>query len=561
MCQEIKHRGPDGEGTFTTTHAGLGSRRLAIIDRSLSSQPIFNENQTISAVFNGEIYNYQSLRASLQRRGHVFRTEGDGEVIVHAYEEYNEECVLHLEGMFAFAIWDDRVQQGLIARDRFGQKPLLYTYDSERLVFASEFKAIFAYPGIVRQPNHSALWQFLSLSYICSPLTAYDNVYKLPPGHILRWICGDLELKPYWFPKYEPKLNLNPAAVQSELRRRLSEAVARRMVSEVPVGVFLSGGIDSSTIAALMQQRSSAPIHTFSVGFDDSDYNELRYARIVAETIGTIHAEEILNVSLVDTTKFLIKHYGEPFADSSALPTYHLAQFARNTVGVVLTGDGADELFGGYVRHGEALRDPDPLATNIGIMSIFQADSKEQILSEDMLRIVNDEKTEAQLLNIMKSELCSHQLDQILSLDVKTYLADDILVKVDVATMANGLEARCPFLDHQFAEWVMRLPIMQKHSGQISKVALRGLARNLLPEAIAERPKMGFSVPLSRWFRKHLQELLIDTVCSSRFRERGYLNVAVVERLVKEHLSGERDHRNRLWALLILELWFQEWID
>ncbi len=556
-------------------------------------------------VFNGEIYNFQLLRERLELTGrHVFRTRSDTEVILHLYQEYGEACVQHMRGMFSFAIWDTKTKRLFAARDRFGKKPFFYFSRPEGgLVFASELKALRLHPECPKQINLDAIYYFLSLQYIPSPLSIYENVYKLPPAHYLTWSANSgLRIQRYWDLRYEPKERLTYAEAQERLRIRLMESVRLRMIADVPLGAFLSGGIDSSIIVALMAQQSSRAIKTFSIGFQEEAYSELPFARAVAKMYNTDHHEFLVQPHLIDILPKLAWYYSEPYADSSALPSYYLTKETRQHVTVALNGDGGDEVFAGYLRYRamwgmqfwnvlpQALRARmgawsellPPSTAPIGwswrakrllgvgamtptqqylrTLEYFHAEELRELWSEEHLEVFRQKHLssntifETTLLNYAPREL----LDRLMYLDLHHYLPDCLMVKMDIASMANSLETRSPLLDHVLVEEVARWPASWKYRPlNLSKRILKETFKKDLPPLIQKRGKMGFGVPISQWFRGPLKGYLMETLLSKKALDRGYFKRKVIERYIAEHQSGTRDRCYGLWALLMLELWHQ----
>ncbi len=628
MTSVLAHRGPDDSGHWFSSGAessslpaaALGHRRLSIIDLAGGHQPLGNEDGTIQIAFNGEIYNYRELQARLEQQGHRFRTDCDTETIVHLYEEYGPDCVHHLRGMFAFALWDDRQKVLLLARDRLGQKPLFYRAEAGRLVFASELKALLQIPGAPRELNPEAVDLFLTYQYVPWPHCILQGYSKLPPAHRAIYTEGRLRVERYWSPPGDPRGEVadadtdlpdsgntrdwSPQRWREELRSTLTESVRLRMRSDVPLGAFLSGGVDSTIIAGLMQQLSDRPIHTFSIGFPVERFDERSYARQAAAHLGTTHHEQVVEPSALKILPRLIWHYDEPFADSSAIPTMELSEMTRREVTVALSGDGGDELFAGYDRYravelaGHVDRLPGPLRrmAGAGIWQKLPASVEQRSLRRRMKRFLSavamdpmrrylqwigifDESRRAALYSPeFQERLLGHDAAQWLidayrqcpgpdfltrttCVDVLTYLPCDILTKVDIASMSCGLEARSPFLDHHVAELTARMPMRLKRKGRIGKQILLETFSDLLPPAIRNRAKMGFGVPLDHWFRGELKPLLHDTLLDSRSTARGLFRTEEVRRLIDEHTSARWDHSYRLWALLVLELWQRTWLD
>ncbi len=608
MCQVIRHRGPDDQGVWTNESVALGMRRLSIIDVAGGRQPIQNEDGTLHIVFNGEIYNYRDLHRDLARRGHQFQTHSDTETIIHLYEEQGAACVEELRGMFAFAIWDERKRELFIARDRTGKKPLYYTITkSGAFVFGSELKSLLEHPEVETEISAQALDAYLAFGYVPDPLTIYRRIHKLPPGCRLTFApdrAGKLRVEPYWdFPYQEPKDETRPlAGTLEELRALLREAVRARLVAEVPLGAFLSGGVDSSAIVALMAEHAretgAERVKTFSIGFNEDSFNELEYARLVAERFDTEHHEFVVTPDIYALVDEIAWHFDEPFADSSAIPTLIVSRLAREHVTVALSGDGGDELFAGYTRyttqqgrdrftrlprtlrqgvlrplahhlpHGARGRNfihnvaLDPLDRYIDSLAVFTTLVKQSLYAPGFARqLASDEERfdpPARFRQIAQESSATDALDQLLYLDSKTYLPADVMTKVDRMSMAASLETRAPLLDHKLIEYVVRLPAHLKLHGNEKKYIFKEAMRPLLPTAILDRPKQGFSVPLNHWLNDQLRDRVRDTVLSRRARSRGYFDFKFVELLFNEHERGRRDHSNPLWTLFMLELWHEQ---
>ena len=597
MCEAIVHRGPDDEGIFVKAGVGLGMRRLSIIDLAGGHQPVFNEDKTVWIVFNGEIYNFQELRPDLESRGHRFSTHSDTEVIVHLYEEYGAECVQKLRGMFAFAIYDERVGRLLLVRDRLGKKPLHYALDNGTLYFASEMKSILTMRPDLATVNRQALLQYMYFGYIPDPATAFEPIQKLPPGHWLEFEKGETRVRQYWdLPQYGTYDPSSEEGLLEELEQRLAEAVRIRLIADVPLGAMLSGGTDSSTIVALMARATSRPVKTFSIGFRQADFNEAPYARLVAQHFGTDHHELIVEPDLVETVTELTGHLEEPFGDSSMLPTYFISCLARKHVTVALSGDGGDEAFAGYDRYrihledrghdwipgwaGRGYRDyVHPLIPRgmpgrglaYSISLPWQERYTEGVSFQPFQREMGILSDEFVSLNEDPLKLFRDYLDQapardplgkVLYLDTKTYLPGDILTKVDRMSMATSLEARVPLLDHVFLEWVTALAPRWKMRNGVQKYILRKLAERVgVPRNVLNRPKQGFALPLGHWMRNELKELVLGTLLDPLTLQRGYLNPKGVKRMLDEHFRGRRDHSARLWRLLIFELWHRNFLE
>jgi asparagine synthase (glutamine-hydrolysing) len=601
MCQAIVHRGPDDEGIHVLGQAGLGMRRLSIIDLSTGRQPIHNEDRTAWLVFNGEIYNFLDLRKQLEARGHRFYTNTDSEVIVHLYEEYGADCVLKLRGMFALAIWDERQQRLLLARDRFGKKPLFYAVDEGRLLFGSEIKALLAVAPQLADIHPQGVLNFFYFGYVPDPLTAFSKIHKLPPGHLLEFVGGHIHTRRYWdLPAYG---SWNPASEEEcleELECRLAEAVKIRLMSDVPLGALLSGGVDSSIVVALMARESTQRVKTFSIGFSNQDFNEADYARVVAERFNTEHHELLVDPEIEGTLEMLTHSLEEPFGDSSMVPTYHVCRMARQHVTVALAGDGGDELFAGYDRYGSYLRRRAIEVFSDGMgrryrsfvhpriptafpgrrfifnlslpcrdryldaVSLLPACERESTLftSDFMAWASTQSSPYERFRGHLADRPASDPLSEVLYLDAKTYLPGDILTKVDRMSMATSLEVRAPLLDHEFAERAAALSPRWKNRFGESKYILKRLAERIgVPPQVLYRPKKGFSMPLVHWFRQKSGAALLDILLEPRSIQRGYFREENVRRRVLEHRRGIRDRSWELWHLLIFELWHRNFLE
>ncbi len=605
MNAAIEHRGPDDDGFYLNEGVALGMRRLSIIDVAGGQQPIHNADKTKWIVFNGEIYNYQNLRQELEKHGHEFYTNSDTEVIVHLYDEYGAECLEHLRGMFAIAIWDTVDKSLFLARDRVGKKPILYSHQNNGdLIFGSEFQALLQHPDISREVDFEAIDSYLSYLCIPAPQTAFKQIRKLEPGHWFRWKNGAVETKRYWLPDFTRKIKISEEDAIEETTRILRESTRLRMISEVPLGAFLSGGVDSSIIVALMAQESSQPVKTFSIGFEEQDFSELKYAKRVAEHVGAEYNEFIVNPNAMEVIPTLVEHYGEPYADSSAIPTYYVSKETRKHVIVALNGDGGDESFAGYERHAamqiaetykripKALRkalieSPANLlptselkrsrfrdakrflqAANLPKteryfrwMSTFNRDAKGDLYTKDFAALVSAQNASEYMDRWFAKANGSGILDAALLTDQMTYLPNDLLVKVDIASMANSLEARSPFLDHKLIEFAATLPEDLKMRRFQTKSLLKKVAARLVPKEVVYRRKMGFGVPIGKWFREDLKDFLRSVLLSEKSMTRGIVKREMLEKYVNEHTNAERDHSFQLWTLLMLELWFQRFID
>ncbi len=605
MRDTMVHRGPDDHGIYLGPGVGLGHRRLSIIDlRPEGRQPMANEDGSVRIVFNGEFYNFAEHRQWLIERGHHFRSLTDTEVILHLYEELGEKCVERMRGMFAFAIWDERRRRLFMARDRLGQKPLFYACDGRRLLFASEPKAILAYPDFTPAPDLQAINHYITLGYVPGPFSAFKGIQKLPPAHYLTFQDGRVETHPYWRLSFAPKLKIGAAEAREEVIRRLTESVRLRMVSDVPIGAMLSGGIDSSAIVALMSRLSSRRVRTFTIGFKEPDYDETAYARMVARRFDTEHHEFQVEPDALEILDKLAWHYNEPFADPSAVPTYYLCKAARDHVTVALNGDGGDENFAGYVRHSVNLLAsyagwmPQPMRHGVGVilaalyrlfgpagrlkrhrnilpetfrldradayaalLAQFNRFHREALYSPDFARQVKMSASEDLIAQLGRRDGIANTVDSMLAVDIGLYLPDDLLVKFDIASMAVSLEARSPMLDHELMEFVARLPVKFKMTPVTRKAILKSAFDGILPKEILYRRKMGFGLPIDHWFRGELSGYLSDKLLSRRSLERGYFNRQFIQQLIDEHIAGTHQRHYLLWNLLMLELWHQTFID
>ena len=601
----IVHRGPDEDGFFVKENVALGMRRLSIIDLKSGQQPIFSEDRTKAIVFNGEIYNYQELKKDLEAQGDKFYTNSDTEVIVHLYVRYGADCVSYLRGMFAFAIWDESDQSLFLARDRVGKKPILYSHQTNGdLIFGSEFQALLTHPGISREVDFEAIDSYFSYLCVPAPQTAFKQIRKLEPAHWLRWKDGHIETKRYWLPDFSTKIKISETEAIEETTRILREATRIRMISEVPLGAFLSGGVDSSTVVALMAQESEKPVKTFSIGFEEQDFSELKYAKRVAEHIGAEYHEFIVRPDAMEVLPVLVEHYGEPYADSSAIPTYYVSKETRKFVTVALNGDGGDESFAGYERYAamkiaelyhrfpqfarklliekpinliptselkrSRARDAKRFLQAANLprteryfrwMSTFNRDAKRELYTKDFTETVAAQNPSAFLEDWFAKANGSGILDATLLTDQMTYLPNDLLVKVDIASMANSLEARSPFLDHKLIEFAASLPENLKMRRFETKSLLKKVAAKLVPKEVVYRRKMGFGVPIGKWFRGEMKSFVREVLLSEKCLNRGIARREIIEKYVREHTEAERDHAFQIWTLLMLELWFQRFID
>ena len=600
MCHALRHRGPDDEGIVdigarsgASREASVvfGNRRLSVIDVAGGHQPISNEDGTVWTVLNGEIYNYLELRKTLEEGGHSFATCSDTEVIVHAYETYGDKFVEYLDGMFAIAIWDTKLQQLLLARDRFGKKPLLYAHRDSWCAFASELQALLVLPEIQRDIDPAAVGSYLSYMAVPAPQTIYRSVRKLPPAHVLTLKDGCASLRRYWQLSFGSKQELSDTEAAERSVELLREAVRKRLVSDVPIGAFLSGGVDSSAVVALMAELSDQPVKTFSIGFDEEAYNELPYARRVAEEFGCDHHEFIVQPNAVEVLPKLVQHFGEPFADSSAIPTSYVAALTRQHVTVALTGDGGDEAFGGYGRHRANLL-AESFATTLSSDSfrdvvkslvrsshgqvgtvarikrfIYAATSTRAeryrswagVLSDDLIAEVFPTVTETDdcVRKMFEKYRTLDAVDALLAIDTEFYLPTDLLVKMDITSMMHSLEARSPFLDHQLVEFAAALPSNKKIRRLTTKFILKRAMRDRVPAEALLRQKRGFAVPIKQWLRGELRDVLKDHLLSSEAVADGLIRRGPIDRLVREHLSDMRDWSHQLWTLLMLEMWWR----
>ncbi|HYW73418.1 MAG TPA: asparagine synthase (glutamine-hydrolyzing) [Pyrinomonadaceae bacterium] len=605
MNEAIRHRGPDEDGFYLSDGVGLAMRRLAIIDLKSGQQPIHNADRTAWIVYNGEIYNYRELRQELETRGHRFYTDSDTEAIVHAYDEYGTDCPKYLRGMFALAIWDEREKSLFLARDRVGKKPLLYAEVNGQLVFGSEFMALLQHPDVSRDVNYEAIHHYLSFICVPSPLTAFQSISKLPPGHSLLWKNGEIKLERYWQIDFSNKISIDEEEAGERVVELLREAVRVRLMSEVPLGAFLSGGIDSSAVVALMAQESSERVKTFSIGFEEQDFSELHHARRVAEYVGSEHHEFIVKPDAMEILPTLVEHYGEPFADSSAIPSYYVSRETRKHVTVALNGDGGDECFAGYERYAamnlaqryvkllpgairngvirnlanalpqmQSRKNPlrkaqrflaaaslSPVQRYLRWVSAFDEQAKLKLYSDDFRNQTAAFSTISFLEPWFAKANGAGIVDATLLTDTMTYLPNDLLVKMDIASMTVSLEARSPFLDHHLMEFAATLPEHLKLRGMTTKYLLKRVLKQFVPEENLTRAKMGFGVPIGHWFRGRMQTFLRDTLLSEKALSRGLFNRESVRQIVEQHVTQRADHDHRLWSLLMLELWFERFID
>ncbi|MDT7538080.1 MAG: hypothetical protein QOI82_1665 [Actinomycetota bacterium] len=601
MCDALHHRGPDEEGLLVAGTIGLGMRRLSIIDIAHSQQPVYNEDRSIALVFNGEIYNFQELRRDLLARGHRLSTEGDSEVIAHLYEDQGIECVQALRGMFAFALWDANRGRLVLARDRVGKKPLHYAVTPTGIAFASELKALLRHPAVDRDVDLDALDHYLSFQYVPAPWSILRGVRKLPPASVLVHEGGVTDVSTYWQLDRRTKTTLSRPEAVERTRELVREATRMRLISERPLGAFLSGGIDSSLVVAAMAEATTGPVRTFSIGFEDPRYDEREHARAVAQAFGTEHHELVVRPEPTTTMQAVADAYDEPFADSSAIPTLEVARVTRQHVTVALNGDGGDESFGGYtryaynaavermrvmqvlapvlagvgrrlpargdsrsplglIRRASRLVDGDACDRYFRLMAYFDEAQKQDLYGDGPLSALPRGRSSALLRQLWESSAADNVIDRMLDVDVQSYLPGDLLVKVDIATMKHSLEGRSPLLDHVLMEFAASLPPEWKVHGRQTKVLLKDVARGWIPDVVIDRPKMGFGVPIASWLRTDLREPAYDLLTDATAQSRGWFDVAAVRRLLDEHQAGV-DHAPRLWALLVLEQWQRTWID
>ena len=604
MAGEIVHRGPDGGGFFAAPGVGLAHRRLSIIDLEGGQQPLANEDGSVQVVFNGEIYNYRELRRGLESRGHRFATSSDTEVLVHLYEEEGERLVERLRGMFAFAIWDARRKRLVLARDRVGIKPLYYLRDDEKLLFASELKSLLAYGDVPRQIDPAALEDYLTFGMVPGTRTIFRGIEKLAPAHVLVVEPGVWNRPPrrYWQLQFQPDETLDETQWQVAIRAKLEETVERHMIADVPVGAFLSGGIDSSVITALASSKAGGPIQTFSIGFREDAFNELPYARMTAQKYGTEHTEEVVTADAAEILEKLCWHYDEPFADASAIPTMLVSKLAAQHVKVVLSGDGGDEAFGGYARYPHDLREtairqrlpawlrsgllsplaqawpkadwlPRPLRlktalTNLSLdadaayantLSLCRLPLRRELLSREIGGRLNGHKPDRLVRNAFATS--SDPLASMIAADVATLLPDDFLVKVDRASMAYGLEVRPPLLDHELLELAATVPSKYKIRGGQTKWILKQACGDLLPERLLKQPKRGFEIPIDAWLRGPLEPMFRDVALESNAAAAGLIDQQRVAALLDDHIRGRGRHGQILWSVLVLARWSERFLQ
>lgn len=604
MCERMKHRGPDSEGLWTDEQVALGMRRLSIIDLATGEQPVYSEDRSVVVVMNGELYNFREVREKLEKQGHRFETNTDTEILPHLYEEHGLDLLEHLNGMFAFALWDKRRKKLFIARDRFGEKPLYYgTFDGQ-LIFASELKVLLAHPSVKTEIDTDALRRYLSFDYVPAPFSIYKNIYKLPAAHFLTVEKGEVKVQRYWNLKFHKNGNTPSFEEASrQLRELLSDAVKMRLVADVPLGVLLSGGVDSSTVAAFAARQASEKIKTFSIGFEEDSFDESKHARRVARHIGSEHYEEKLSVEkAADLISEIGSWLDEPLSDGSLIPTYMLSRFVRRHVTVALGGDGGDEIFAGYpMYYGHKMARVydslprilknnviEPIVNNLPVSTknlsfdykakrfvaaskydtvtrhhtwfgSFSIDEQQLLLSKDVLAKTCGDiyKGAKDLLKICDA---TNEIEQMQFLDMNFYMAEDILTKVDRASMAVSLEVRAPFLDPRVAQFAASLPLEYKLKGKKGKYILKKAIEPLLPKSILERPKKGFGIPIAEWLKGRLNPLMHDLLAPERLKDQGLFNEKFVSKLISEHEKNIASHHKQLWTLLVFQLWHDKFL-
>ncbi|MBK8147351.1 MAG: asparagine synthase (glutamine-hydrolyzing) [Acidobacteria bacterium] len=605
MCERMKHRGPDSEGLWLEKDVALGMRRLSIIDLHTGEQPVYNEDRSVVVVMNGELYNFREVRADLEKRGHEFETHTDTEILPHLYEEYGEAMLDEINGMFAFALWDKRREKLLIARDRFGEKPLYYGVFDDKLIFGSELKVLLANPSVKTELNTDALRQFLSFDYVPAPASIYKNIYKLQAAHFLTVENGEIKTRRYWnltWKKDDPK-SATFESKTAELRDLLADAVRMRLVSDVPLGILLSGGVDSSTVAAFATRFSTEKVKTFSIGFDEDSFDESKFARQVAKHLDTEHYEDKLGVEkAADLISEIGSWLDEPMSDGSLIPTFLLSRFVRKHVTVALGGDGGDEIFAGYPMYfahkvaniygrvppilRSGLIEPlvnrlpvsnknisfdykakrfvaaskfDLVARHHSYFGSFSISEQRRVLSKEILASTESDiyKGAKELLEICDA---TNEIEKMQFLDINYYMAEDILTKVDRASMAVSLEVRAPFLDPRVAQFAASIPLTYKLKGSKGKYILKKAVEPLLPKGILERPKKGFGIPVADWLKGKLNPLMRDLLAPSRLKDQGLFDPDNVEKLIREHETGVASNHKQLWTLLVFQLWFDNFL-
>lgn len=616
MARVLEHRGPDDEGFYLSKEnnpasklkVGLGHKRLSVIDIDTGHQPMTNADKSLWIVYNGEVYNFQEIREDLIKKKYRFYTRSDTEVILRLYEEKGIDCLNDLRGMFSFCIWDAKNEKLFLARDRVGQKPLFYYFKNGKFIFGSEIKAILEHDDVARRVDPDSLDDYLAYGYVPPPGTMFKDIRQLPPAHYLIFDGRETKIKKYWQLKYDNKLSISLADSEERLYELLGEATKLRLISDVPLGVFLSGGVDSSCIVALMSKFSSGKVKTFSIGFKESDFNELRYAKAISERFGTEHKELIVQPKALEILPKIAWHYDQPFGDSSCIPTYYVSKMTREFVTVALNGDGGDESFAGYHRYkgmkfaqsvsnlpawllrafyrvvealgktfipesksvniNHARRFFEPLMKKMGYrdtymawLNYFTLEDKAELYSRRIQDMVRDRDAGMYLGNIIRESDAKDIVEKIMNADVMSYLPEDLLVKVDRATMANSLEARSPFLDHKVMEFAASLPLKYKLNGSQTKYVLKKAFAKEIPPSFLNRKKKGFGVPVGRWFSGELSDFVRDMLLSTRALKKDIFSRDYLTKLISEHDLGKRDHTHRIWALLSFEMWHRTFID
>ncbi|MBI3756927.1 MAG: asparagine synthase (glutamine-hydrolyzing) [Deltaproteobacteria bacterium] len=597
MADTLVHRGPDEQGFYRSGSVGLAHRRLSIIDLASGQQPLQSADGQVCLVFNGEIYNYRELKSELKQRGHQFRTTSDTEVLLALYQHDGLDAFAKINGMLACALWDERARRLVLARDRFGKKPLYYYQDERRFVFASELKAILANGEIERHVNVEALHEYLTHGYIASAQSILRDVYKLPPAHLLVVENGHVTCRPYWEFRFAPTSSApSEAEAVEHLGTLLQQAVNRRLMSEVPLGAFLSGGLDSSTVVALMARAAAKPVKTFAIGFDETNYSELDDARVVAQHLGTEHHEMIVKPAALDILPELVWHLDEPFGDSSAVPTYYVCRAARQHVTVALSGDGGDEVFAGYARYRQIDRyrradwTPNWIRTKLvqpllgmfpftwpGWNSLYMVGKgtdggipyelglypyiQERLYAPEFQQQLQESNPFALTEDILKKAQHLDPVSRYQYLDTRQYLPADILTKVDRMSMATSLEVRAPLLDYTVVEYMATLPVSLKLREGVSKYLLRQFCGSLLPPSVLQKRKQGFAIPADRWFQHELRVAAEEILLDRRTVARGYFRKEALQQLLRHHATGQRDYSAWIWCLIVLEMWFRMFLD
>jgi asparagine synthase (glutamine-hydrolysing) len=597
MCDLMAHRGPDAHGYYFKDNIALGHRRLSIIDLSTGTQPMSDADKTVWIVYNGEIYNFLEIKKNLIQKGYSFRTRSDTEVLINGYQAYGINLLDHINGMFSFVIWDEKEKRLFAARDRLGKKPLYYYHDDKCFIFSSELKSLIINPEISREINIEAVDQYFSFGYIPAPLTIFKNIYKLRAAHYLIWKNGNIQTDKYWDVEYHPsEVTQSEDEYLEELMVLLKESIHRRLISDVPLGAFLSGGIDSSTVVGLMSQVSSERVKTFTIGFSERQYSEVDDAKSVADKFDTQHHEYTVSPNAVEIIPKIVWHFDEPFADSSAIPTYYVSQIARKHVTVILSGDGGDELFAGYKRYMEKnqyeiyksiprfIREKIigriarslPISAkgrnfllgvsllekkqNLEIIELYPY-IKNDLFTHDFIEQLGSCEAPGSLIDYWGGFPQSSLLSKMQYFDTKIYLPDDILVKVDRMSMAHSLETRAPLLDYHLVEFAARIPAELQMKDGKGKYLLRKLAEKLLPQQVLAKRKQGFAIPANEWFQKELFEYAYDLLTASRFEKRGYFIQKNINLMLNEHRKGRRDYSTWIWSLIIFEIWHQTFMD